>query len=41
VLGLVLSTALTAGYKNPGPLDFLPLEEAAARTAIAELRSAE
>ena len=41
VLGLVLSTALTAGYKNPGPLDFLLLEEAAARTAIAELRLAE
>jgi hypothetical protein len=41
VLGLVLSTALTAGYKNQGPLDFLPMEEAAARTTIAELRLAE
>jgi hypothetical protein len=27
--------------KNPGPLDFLLLEEAAAGTAIAELRLAE
>jgi hypothetical protein len=41
VLGLVLSTALTAGYKNLGPLDFLLLEVAAARTTIAELRLAE
>ena len=41
VLGLALSTALTAGYKNPGPLDFLPLEETAARTAIVDLRLAE
>ena len=41
VLGLVLSTALTAGYKNLGPLDFLLLDEAAAKTTIAELRLAE
>lgn len=38
LLGLALGTAFTAGYKNPGPLDFLPLEEVAARQTIAELR---
>ena len=41
LLGLALSTAITSGYKNQGPLDFLPLEETAARTTIAELRLAE
>ena len=41
LLGLALSTAITSGYKNPGPLDFLPLEDSAARTTIAELRLAE
>jgi hypothetical protein len=41
LLGLALTTVITAGYKNPGPLDFLVLEEGAARTTIAELRLAE
>src|SRR4051794_20951027 len=41
ILGLALSTALTSGYDNPGPIDFFPLDEAAARTTIAELRLAE
>jgi hypothetical protein len=41
LLGLAVGTALTAAYENPGPLDFLPLDEAAARTTIAELRLAE
>jgi hypothetical protein len=38
---MALSTAITAGYSNPGPLDFFPLDETAARTTIAELRLAE
>jgi hypothetical protein len=41
LLGMALSTGMTAGYSNPGPLDFFPLEETAARTTIAELRLAE
>ena len=41
LLGLAVSSAVTAGYSNPGPLDLLPLEEAAARTTIAELRLGE
>jgi hypothetical protein len=41
LLGLALSVALTSGYDNPGPIDFFPLEEAAARTTIAELRLAQ
>ncbi|MGY3291434.1 hypothetical protein ACVWWP_004501 [Bradyrhizobium sp. LM3.6] len=32
---------MTSGYKNQGPLDFLPLDEPAAMTTIAELRLAE
>lgn len=39
--GLVVGSAVTAGYSNPGPLDFLPLDEASARMTIAELRLAE
>jgi hypothetical protein len=31
LLGLAVGTVITAGYKNPGPLDFFPLEEVAAR----------
>jgi hypothetical protein len=41
LLGAALGMALTAGYKNPGPLDFFPLEDTAARTTVAELRLAE
>jgi hypothetical protein len=41
LLGMALSTGMTAGYSNPGPLDFFPLDETAARTTIAELRLAE
>lgn len=41
LLGLALSVALTSGYDNPGPIDFFPLDEAAARTTIAELRLAQ
>ena len=39
--GLIVGTAVTSGDSNPGPLDFIPLEEGAARLAIAELRLAE
>jgi hypothetical protein len=38
ILGLALSTAFTSGYDNPGPIDFFPLDETAARTTIAELK---
>jgi hypothetical protein len=41
LLGFALSSAMTSGYSNPGPLDLLPLDDAAARTTIAELRLAE
>jgi len=38
--GLLVGAALTSNNDNPGPLDFFPLEESAARTTIAELRLA-
>jgi hypothetical protein len=41
ITGALVATALTAGYKNPGPVDLIPLEEASARIAIAELQLAE
>jgi len=41
LLGLALSTAMTSGYDNRGPLDFFPLDEAAARMTIEELRLAQ
>ncbi len=36
LVGLVM--AMTSNDKNPGPVDFIPMDEAAARTAITELR---
>jgi hypothetical protein len=39
--GLVVASAVTSGDSNPGPLDFFPLEEGAARAAISDLRLAE
>lgn len=39
--GALVATAITAGSKNPGPVDLFPLDEAAARTALAELQLAE
>ncbi len=39
--GALVGTVMTSGAKNPGPLDFFPLEDSAARAAIAELRLAE
>lgn len=41
LLGYGLTLAMTSGYKNQGPMDFLPLDDTAARTTIAELRLAE
>jgi Protein of unknown function (DUF2846) len=41
VAGLLVGAAVTSGNSNPGPLDFFPLEEAAARVTIAELRLAQ
>ena len=41
LLGLALGTAFTSGYDNLGPIDFFPLDEAAARTTIAELKLAQ
>jgi hypothetical protein len=39
--GLVVASAMTSGDSNPGPLDFFPMEETAARAAISDLRLAE
>jgi uncharacterized protein DUF2846 len=41
IAGLVVVSAITSGDNNPGPLDFIPLEETAAREAIAALRLAD
>ena len=41
LLGLALGTAFTSGYDNLGPIDFFPLDEAAARPTIAELKLAQ
>jgi hypothetical protein len=41
VAGLLVGAAVTSGNSNPGPLDFLALEETAARQTIAELRLAQ
>jgi hypothetical protein len=38
VAGLLVGAALTSGNSNPGPLDFFPLEEDAARATISGLR---
>jgi hypothetical protein len=38
VAGLLVGAAVTSGNSNPGPLDFFPLEDEAARATIAELR---
>jgi hypothetical protein len=39
--GYAVGSAMTSGQSNPGPLEFYPLEESAAREAIADLRSGE
>ena len=40
VAGLLVGSAITSNDTNPGPLDFLPLDDQAARTMIAELKLA-
>jgi|SRR5579872_1487316 len=40
IAGLLVGAALTSNNANPGPLDFFPLDDEAARTTIAELRLA-
>ena len=39
--GAVVASAATSGSDSSGPVDFFPLDEAAARAAIAELQLAE
>jgi hypothetical protein len=39
--GMLVGSAVTSGSDNAGPIDFVPLDEAAARTTIAELQLAE
>jgi hypothetical protein len=39
--GAVVGSVATAGSENGGPVDFVPLDETAARTAMAELQLAE
>jgi hypothetical protein len=38
---MLVASAVTSGSDSPGPIDFFPLDEAAARTTIAELQLAE
>jgi Protein of unknown function (DUF2846) len=39
--GAVVASVATSGSDSPGPADFFPLDDAAARTTIAELQLAE
>jgi hypothetical protein len=39
--GVVVASAVTSGSDNLGPVDIFPLDEATARTTLAELRLAE
>jgi hypothetical protein len=39
--GMLVTSAVTSGTDNPGPVDLFPLEEAAARVTIAELQLSE
>jgi hypothetical protein len=38
IAGALVTSAATSGSENPGPVDFVPLDEAAARMALAELQ---
>jgi hypothetical protein len=38
--GMAVTAVATSGSSNPGPVDFMPLEEAAGMRAISELRLA-
>ena len=39
--GALVASAATAGSDNPGPAEFVPLDESTARTTLAELQLAE
>ena len=41
IAGALVASAATAGKDNPGPVDFIPLDEATARTTLASLQLAE
>jgi hypothetical protein len=41
IIGVMAASAVTAGSQNTGPADLFPLEEAAARTTLAELQMAQ
>lgn len=41
IAGAVVASAATAGKDNPGPVDFIPLDEATAQTTLASLQLAE
>jgi len=41
LVGLAVGTAVTSGDANPGPLDFVPVDEATARQAMAEMQFSE
>jgi len=41
IVGLAAASVVTSGSKNIGPADFFPLDEAAARTALADLQLAQ
>jgi hypothetical protein len=38
LIGLAVATAVTSDSKNPGPVDFVPMDDAAAPAAITQLR---
>lgn len=38
IAGALVTSAASSGSENPGPVHFVPLDEAAARTAIADLQ---
>jgi hypothetical protein len=38
IAGALVTSGASSGSENPGPVDFVALDEAAARTAIAELQ---
>jgi hypothetical protein len=38
--GMLVTAAVTSGSENPGPVDFFPLDEAAARARLADLQLA-
>ena len=41
IAGALVTSAASSGSENSGPVDFVPLDEAAARTALAELQLAD